>query len=86
VTIEAYEILCKQGDDCEEMYVVISGSMTGYSYLGDVDAKKEPTVKRRMTKGDSITCSLLRTVLDLTVSTVNLRFFLFQLSFFLEVR
>jgi len=54
MTIEANERLCKQGEECEEMYVVITGSMTGFSHSGDVDAEKEPTVKRRMTKGDSI--------------------------------
>jgi len=71
MTIEANERLCKQGEECEEMYVVITGSMTGFSHSGDVDAEKEPTVKRRMTKGDSINVLCLLEIWYKCVETVD---------------
>lgn len=51
MTFEAHERVCMQGEDCDEMHVVISGILTGSSF---VDGATEPAVHRTMTKGDSV--------------------------------
>jgi hypothetical protein len=55
MTVEPNERLCRQGEECEEMYVIINGVMTGYSHLQGADPEvDEPIVSRKLTKGDSI--------------------------------
>jgi len=48
MTFEANERVCLQGEECDEMHVVISGVLTGSSYL---EGQQEPIVRRTMTKG-----------------------------------
>jgi len=67
MTFEANEKLCNQGEECEEMYVIITGVLTGKSHL---NGEIHPRVQRRLVKGDSVNVLCLIEIWFQCVETV----------------